>query len=111
MEFESPDPAAAETGLQVTVCHSPPGCRSGTKVEHRLFSHISMNWRGRPLVSHEVILELDRCDPDPHGPCGSRQGWSDAATRLSCVDPLTGSSSPSVESSLAALWSGESSMR
>ena len=49
---------AAETGLQVTVCHFPPGTSKWNKIEHRLFSHISMNWRGRPLVSHEVIVEL-----------------------------------------------------
>jgi hypothetical protein len=49
---------AAEMGLAVTVCHFPPGTSKWNKVEHRLFAHISMNWRGRPLVSHEVILEL-----------------------------------------------------
>jgi hypothetical protein len=49
---------AAETGLQVTVCHFPPGTSKWNKIEHRLFSHISMNWRGRPLTSHEVIVEL-----------------------------------------------------
>jgi hypothetical protein len=49
---------AAETGLQVTVCHFPPGTSKWNKIEHRLFSHISMNWRGRPLVSHQVIVEL-----------------------------------------------------
>jgi hypothetical protein len=49
---------AAETGLAVTVCHLPPGTSKWNKIEHRLFSHISMNWRGRPLVSHEVIVEL-----------------------------------------------------
>jgi transposase len=47
---------AAETGLQVTVCHFPPGTSKWNKVEHRLFSHITMNWRGRPLTSHEVIV-------------------------------------------------------
>lgn len=46
------------TGLEVTVCHLPPGTSKWNKIEHRLFSHISMNWRGRPLVSHEVIVEL-----------------------------------------------------
>src|SRR6266571_4869657 len=46
---------AAETGLQLTVCHLPPGTSKWNKIEHRLFSHISMNWRGRPLTSHEVI--------------------------------------------------------
>jgi hypothetical protein len=49
---------AAQTGLAVTVCHFPPGTSKWNKVEHRLFSHISTNWRGRPLVSHEVIVEL-----------------------------------------------------
>jgi hypothetical protein len=46
------------TGLEVTVCHLPPGTSKWNKIEHRLFSHISMNWRGRPLSSHEVIVEL-----------------------------------------------------
>ena len=49
---------AAETGLEVTVCHLPPGTSKWNKIEHRLFSHISMNWRGRPLESHETIVEL-----------------------------------------------------
>ena len=49
---------ASETGLRVTICHFPPGTSKWNKVEHRLFSHISMNWRGRPLVSHEVIVKL-----------------------------------------------------
>ena len=49
---------AAETGLEITVCHYPPGTSKWNKIEHRLFSHISMNWRGRPLTSHEVVVEL-----------------------------------------------------
>jgi Rhodopirellula transposase DDE domain len=47
---------ALETGLAVTVCHFPPGTSKWNKIEHRLFSHITMNWRGRPLASHEVIV-------------------------------------------------------
>lgn len=47
---------AAETALEITVCHLPPGTSKWNKVEHKLFSHISMNWRGRPLSSHEVIV-------------------------------------------------------
>jgi len=47
---------AAETGLAVTVCHFPPGTSKWNKIEHRLFSHITMNWRGRPLASHDVIV-------------------------------------------------------
>jgi transposase len=49
---------ASEAGLQVTICHFPPGTSKWNKVEHRLFSHISMNWRGRPLISHQVIVKL-----------------------------------------------------
>lgn len=48
---------AAETGLTITVCHLPPGTSKWNKIEHRLFSHITMNWRGRPLASHEVIVQ------------------------------------------------------
>ena len=48
---------AARTGLQITVCHLPPGTSKWNKIEHRLFSHISLNWRGRPLTSHEVIVK------------------------------------------------------
>ena len=48
---------AADTGLTITVCHLPPGTSKWNKIEHRLFSHISMNWRGRPLTSHEVIVQ------------------------------------------------------
>jgi hypothetical protein len=47
---------ALETGLAATVCHFPPGTSKWNKIEHRLFSHITMNWRGRPLTSHDVIV-------------------------------------------------------
>ena len=49
---------ATETGLAITVCHLPPGTSKWNKIEHRLFSHISMNWAGRPLTSHQVIIDL-----------------------------------------------------
>jgi len=49
---------AAETGLEITVCHYPPGTSKWNKIEHRLFSFISMNWRGRPLTSIRTIIEL-----------------------------------------------------
>ncbi len=48
---------AAEAGLTITVCHLPPGTSKWNRIEHRLFSHITMNCRGRPLASHEVIVE------------------------------------------------------
>jgi Rhodopirellula transposase DDE domain len=47
---------AQDAGLQVTVCHFPPGTSKWNKIEHRLFSQITLNWRGRPLTSHDVII-------------------------------------------------------
>jgi transposase len=49
---------ADETGLEISICHLPPGTSKWNKIEHRLFSYISQNWRGKPLVSHEVIVNL-----------------------------------------------------
>ena len=47
---------AQDSGLEITVCHFPPGTSKWNKVEHRLFSQITLNWRGRPLTSHDVII-------------------------------------------------------
>ena len=47
-----------ETGMTIEVAHFPPGTSKWNKIEHRLFSYISKNWRGRPLVSYEVIIKL-----------------------------------------------------
>ena len=47
-----------ENGLEVTVCHFPPGTSKWNKIEHQLFSQISINWRGRPLTSYETIVNL-----------------------------------------------------
>jgi hypothetical protein len=49
---------AAQTGLAITVCHLPPGTSKWNNIEHRLFSQITMNWRGRPLKSHRMIVDL-----------------------------------------------------
>jgi len=49
---------AAETGLDITVCHYPPGTSKWNRIEHRMFSFITMNWRGRPLTSLRIIIEL-----------------------------------------------------
>ena len=49
---------ADEIGMAVSVCHFPPGTSKWNKIEHRMFCHITANWRGRPLVSHEVIVNL-----------------------------------------------------
>jgi hypothetical protein len=48
---------SAQTGLEITVCHFPPGTSKWNKIEHRLFSCITMNWRGRPLTSHQVVVD------------------------------------------------------
>ena len=45
-------------GMRIKVCHFPPGTSKWNKIEHRMFCHITQNWRGRPLVSHEVIINL-----------------------------------------------------
>jgi len=49
---------ADETGVEISVCHLPPGTSKWNKSEHRMFSFISQNWRGKPLVSHQVIVNL-----------------------------------------------------
>src|SRR5206468_4931201 len=49
---------ADQLGLPITVCHLPPGTSKWNKIEHRMFSFISINWRGKPLISHEVIVNL-----------------------------------------------------
>jgi hypothetical protein len=68
---------ADELKLAITICHLPPGTSKWNKIEHRLFSFITQNWRGRPLVSHQVIVQLIaatttnaglkvRCEIDPN---------------------------------------------
>jgi Rhodopirellula transposase DDE domain len=49
---------AEDIGVRMAVCHFPPGTSKWNKIEHRMLSYISTNWRGRPLVSHEVIVNL-----------------------------------------------------
>ena len=49
---------ASETGLEIHVCHFPPGTSKWNKIEHRMFSYISKNWRGRPLESIRTIIDL-----------------------------------------------------
>jgi transposase len=83
---------AADTGLEITVCHYPPGTSKWNKIEHRLFSFISMNWRGRPLTDVATIVQLIaatthqggltvRCAYDPNWyPTGQRINDDDYAT-------------------------------
>jgi hypothetical protein len=60
-------PFTDATGLQVTVWHLPLGTSQGHTRAHRLFAHLSLNWRGRPWVSHEVIVELIGATPTRTG--------------------------------------------
>ena len=59
---------ARETGLRIKVCHFPPGTSKWNKIEHRMFCHMTQNWRGRPLVSHEVIVNLIGSTTTAKGP-------------------------------------------
>jgi hypothetical protein len=49
---------ANETGLKISICHFPPGTSKWNKIEHRMFCHITQNWRSEPLVSHEAMVSL-----------------------------------------------------
>ena len=57
-------------GLTITVCHYPTGCSKWNPIEHRLFSHISINWAGQPLRTFETMLQLIRGTSNPHGSHG-----------------------------------------
>jgi transposase len=87
---------AAETGLEITVCHYPPGTSKWNKIEHRLFSFISMNWRGRPLTDIRTIVELIAATKTKTGlavQCAYDPNWYPTGTKISDRDfrsiPLT----------------------
>ena len=93
---------ANETGLAVTVAHLPPGTSKWNRIEHRLFAYISQNWRGKPLVSHQVIVQLIgatttqtgltvRCEIDANRyPKGSKVTAAEMATLAIERDPFHG---------------------
>jgi len=88
---------AAETGLAITVCHYPPGTSKWNKIEHRMFSFITKNWRGKPLTSYQVIVELVAATTTETGLrilAEWDQGWYPAGTKISDTElaalPLTG---------------------
>ena len=56
-----------QLGMPIHVCHFPPGTSKWNKIEHRMFCHITQNWRGRPLVSHDVIINLIANTATAHG--------------------------------------------
>ncbi|HEX3981950.1 MAG TPA: ISAzo13 family transposase [Acidimicrobiales bacterium] len=68
---------AQETGLEITVCHYPPGTSKWNKVEHRMFSFVTVNWRGRPLTSYRTIVELAAATTTRTG-LRIRAEWDDA---------------------------------
>jgi len=91
-----------ETGLEISVCHFPPGTSKWNKIEHRLFSFITKNWRGKPLVSHEVIVNLIAATSTRTGlrvqsqldtgnyPKGIKVGKQEFATIQLCPDSFHG---------------------
>ena len=58
VEGRTADAWPTNSASPITVCHFPPGTSKWNKIEHRLFSFITQNWRGKPLVSHQVIVNL-----------------------------------------------------
>ena len=82
---------ADRTGLTITVCHFPPGTSKWNKIEHRLFSYITRNWRGQPLVSLAVIVNLiGATRRRPACACGARS----IGARISKAAPSPTSNSP-----------------
>ena len=80
---------AAETGLEITVCHYPPGTSKWNKIEHRLFSFISMNWRGRPLTDIRTIVELIAATKTKAGlsvQCAYDPNWYPTGQKISNAD-------------------------
>jgi transposase len=87
---------AAETGLTITVCHYPPGTSKWNKIEHRLFSFISINWRGRPLTDIATIVQLIGATSHTGGltvRCAYDPNWYPTGVRISDANhdsiPLT----------------------
>lgn len=88
---------SAQIGIPIRVCHFPPGTSKWNKIEHRMFSFMTQNWRGRPLISHEVIINLIaqtttqqglkiRAELDPHKyPTGIK--ITDAQLKLLPIEP------------------------
>lgn len=72
---------ADELGLRIAVCHFPPGTSQWNQIEHRMFCHITENWRGRPLVSREVVVNLI-------GQTTTKQGLSIRSELDANSDPL-----------------------
>ena len=80
---------AAETGLEITVCHYPPGTSKCNKNEHRLFSFITMNWRGRPLTDIRTIVELIAATTTTTGlavQCAYDPNWYPTGEKISDTD-------------------------
>jgi hypothetical protein len=87
---------AERTGLAITVCHYPPGTSKWNKIEHRLFAQITMNWRGRPLLNHDVVVNLIAATTTQTGltvQAGLDEGYYPTGTRITDAElaalPLT----------------------
>ena len=85
---------AQEEGLEVTVCHLPPGTSKWNKIEHRLFSQVSHAWRGRPLTSYDVIISTIGRSPPPRD-WPSPPSWTSAPTPAAPPSAATRPATPS----------------
>jgi len=110
---------AAQTGLAITVCHFPPGTSTWNTIEHRLFCHITMNWRGRPLTSHEVIVNsiaatTTRTGLTVHSELDTDTYALGVEVSNAQMDALTGMTAPELEeliTQLAGLWQAHRARR
>lgn len=81
---------ADELGLLVQVCHFPPGTSKWNKIEPRMFCHITQNWRGRPMMSREVVVNLIGNTTTTAG-CASRPNWTTGTIRQASKSPIRNS--------------------
>src|SRR5437867_13454889 len=94
---------ANELGLDIVVSHLPPGTSKWNKIEHRLFSFISQNWRAKPLVSYRVIVDLiSATTTKPASPCAANSTLANTPAALSSPTPRWPQSISSAPSSTAS---------
>jgi hypothetical protein len=78
---------ATQLAMPISVCHFPPGTSKWNKIEHRMFSHITQDWRGQPLVSHEVVINLIAATTTQHGlTIQAELDWGDYPTGTCVTD-------------------------
>ena len=81
---------ANDLGLRISVCHFPPGTSKWNKIEHRMFCYITKNWRGKPLRSRAIVVNLIGHTTTKTG-CGSKRSWIPTSTGLASRSPMKNS--------------------